>query len=260
MARVTLLSAMAFDQATYDETRGADPVMRVYGELPASAQPFGVHRVYKGPQGTYEEAFLLVDPDGLVIWERPYSLIELRGEMFEDRFLNFFTQADIKLTSADEHQLVFLIDGGEAARIPVFIDAPESMRSTGVIDEAMKKAFQKGALLWLSIPQKDGTTVHRGTWYVFDAGRIYVIFGGPGEQELPNLADCDQVEVHIKAKDVMATIATVTAGVEVVLNDSDEFARIATAALGERLNSLDGRGAVDRWRETCKMVKLSPDV
>ncbi len=259
MSRVTLLSAMAFDKATYDETGGADPVIRVFGELPAVAQPFGVHRVYRGPQGSYEEAFLLLDPEGYVIWERQYALIELRGEMFEDRFMDFF-KPDAKISAPGEHTLVFLIDGGEAARIPVFIDAPESLRSTGVVDEAMKKSFQKGALLWLSIPQPDGTTAHRPAWYVFDADHIYVIFGGEGEQQLPHLADNDVVQVHIKAKDIKATIATIDAAVEVVPNDSDEFTRIATMGLGERLNSTDGQGAAERWRETCKMVKLRPDV
>lgn len=259
MSRVTLLSAMAFDKATHDETGGADPVIRVYGELPAVAQPFGVHRVYKGPQGSYEEAMLLLDPDGLVIWERPYTMMELRGEMFEDRFMHFF-KPDVKIASSGEHALVFLIDGGEAARIPVFIDAPESLASTGVVDEAMKKSFQKGALLWLSIPQKDGTTAHRPAWYVFDGGNIYVIFGGPDEQQLPNLADCDQVKVNIKAKDIKATIAVVDAAVSLVPNDSDEFAKIATLGLAARLNSTDGRGAADRWRETCQMAKLVPAV
>lgn len=257
MSRVKLLSAMAFDQATYEETGGADPVIRVRGELPAVAQPFGVHRVYKGPQGSYEEAILLLDAEGLVIWERPYRLIELRGEMFEDRFLNSY-KTDAKVMSSEEHTMVFLIDGGEVARVPVFIDAPESIRSGGVIDEAMKKSFQKGALLWLTIPQKDGSVAHRGTWYVFDADSIYVIFGGEGEQQLPNLEACEAVDVHIKSKDIHATIATVEADVTLVDNDSDEFAKIATAALGERLNAPDGRAAAERWRETCRMAKLTP--
>lgn len=256
MARVELLSAMAFDQQTYEASGVADPAIRVLGELPATARPFGLHRVYRGPQGAYEEAILLLDPDDVVVWERPYRVVELRGEMFEDRFLDQ-VRADVKIDSPGEHTLVFLIGGVEVGRVPVFIDAPDSIRSSGVVDEAIAAAFKKGALLWLTIPQPDGTRVHRPAWYVWDGGKLHVLTG-PDEQDLPHLADCDEVEVHVKAKDVKVLIATVPATVEVVPNDSDEFDRIAQLGLGERLNATDGQGAAERWKRTCQLVALTP--
>ncbi|MDX1660127.1 MAG: hypothetical protein R3343_15015, partial [Nitriliruptorales bacterium] len=108
MPSVKLLSAMAYHLETYEEQGIADPVIQVLGELPAGAQPFGVNRVYKGAQGVYEEVILLLDPEGLVIWERPSRFVQLRGEMFEDLFRDQ-VRADIRIESADEHTLVFLL-------------------------------------------------------------------------------------------------------------------------------------------------------
>ncbi|MBW3664512.1 MAG: hypothetical protein KY469_15535 [Actinobacteria bacterium] len=256
MARVKLLSAMAFDEASFAESGIADPALRVYGELPATARPFRVQRVYQGAQGTYEEALLLLDPDDVVIWERPYRFIELRGEMFEDRFDGLIRE-DIKLGSADEHTLVFLIDGAEAGRIPVFVDAPESASALGVLDEAMQDALKRGAIIWLRIPQPDGRVVGKPAWYVLDGGRIYVL-SGPSEQILDDIEHADQVEVHVKSKDLQATVAVADADVEVIDNHSDEFDRIATLGMGTRLNLPDGDGALERWRNSCVLVALSP--
>jgi len=71
MARVQLMSAMAYDVDTYESTGVADPVIRVLGELPGTSQPFSIHRVYKGSQGTYEEVLVLVDADDTVTGRAP---------------------------------------------------------------------------------------------------------------------------------------------------------------------------------------------
>jgi hypothetical protein len=256
MPRAKLMSAMAYDLATYSEQGYADPVIRVLGELPSASQPFGVNRVYKGAQGVVEETLLLLDPDGVVVWEGPSRFIELRGEMFEDLF-RAEVHDRIDIESVDEHRLVFLLDGSEVGRIPVFIDAPESLESAGVLVDAAETALKKGSVLWLDIPQQDGSTATRPAWYVQQGPKVFVIKGG-AEQQLPNLEHCDVVDMIVKSKDISATIGVMQADVRVVDNDSDEFDRIATQGMGTRLNLKDGEGALERWRQTCRMVELSP--
>lgn len=258
MARVKLLSAMAFDVETYESAGTPDPVIKVRGELPSVSQPFSIHRVYKGAQGVYEEVMVLVDPDRVVIWESQPRLIELRGEMFEDLFRRQVSDR-IAITSAREHQLVFYLDGDIAGRIPVFIDASESLREQGVLGDAAETALKKGSILWLTIPQQDGTSLSRPAWYVQQGKKLFLIKGGEGEQELPNLEHCDVVRVTVKSKEVKATIGEMDADVRVV-DDEDEFERIATLGMGTRLNLPDGEAALDRWKRTCTMVELTPRV
>lgn len=256
MARVKLLSAMAYDRETYAAEGVADPVIKVYGELPGTARPFDVHRVYQGPQGVYEESLLLLDPEGIVLWEREPQLLELRGMMFEDLFRSQL-RTDVRIDDPGEHHLVFLFDGHEVGRIPVFIDAPQSLRTAGVLPEAAETALKKGSVLWLTIPQLDGSELSRPAWYVQQGRKVFVLSGG-SEQRLPNLEHNDVVRMTVKSKDVHAAIGELSASVRVVDNASDEFDRIATLGMGTRLNLRDGDGALERWRRECTMVELTP--
>lgn len=256
MARVKLLGAVAFDRATLAEQGITDPALVVLGELPGAARPFSIRRLYQGPQGSYEESFLLLDPDGVVIHERPYRYIELSGEMFEDQFEDT-VRSDVTIEQSGEHQLVFLIDGGEVGRIPVFIEAPESLAASGALDDALAASLKKSAVVWLDIPQPDGSDVRRPAWYVYDAGKVHVLTG-PGEQDLTGIGAVDEVRMTVKSKDLRAEVGEVPASVEVIDNGSEEFSRIGELGLGVRLNSPDGPAALDRWRETCTMVALTP--
>ncbi|MFA9444371.1 hypothetical protein [Egicoccus sp. AB-alg6-2] len=255
MARVQLMSAMAYDIEKHESTGLADPVIRVLGELPGTSQPFGIHRVYKGSQGTYEEVLVLVDPDGTVIWESHPRYVELRGAMFEDLFRRQVDER-IPITSNGEHTLVFYLDGQIAGRVPVFIDAPESVTSAGVLLEAAETALKKGSICWIRIPQPDGTTLSRPAWYVQQGSKLFVV-KGETEQALPHLEDNDVVTVVVKSKDIKAAIGELTCDVRVV-TDADEFDKIAALGLGTRLNLPDGEAALERWRAQCTVVELSP--
>ncbi|GGI08831.1 hypothetical protein [Egicoccus halophilus] len=255
MARVQLMSAMAFDIDKHESTGVADPVIRVLGELPGTAQPFGIHRVYKGSQGTYEEVLVLVDPDGTVIWESAPRYVELRGAMFEDLFRRRVEER-IPITSGAEHVLVFYLDGEIAGRIPVFIDAPESVTSAGVLLEAAETALKKGSICWIRIPQPDGSTLSRPAWYVQQGAKLFVV-KGETEQRLPNLEHNDVVSVVVKSKEIKATIGELTCDVRVI-GDEEEFERIAALGLGTRLNLPDGNAALERWKQHCTVVELTP--
>ena len=255
MSRVKLLSGMAYDLETFRETGVADPVIRVLGELPAGSQPFEINRVYKAPQGVYEEVLAIADPDGRVIWESAPRVRELRGQMFEDLFRDQISQR-VPIASTKEHTLAFYLDGQLAARVPVFIDAPESVQASGVLMEASETALKKGAICWLTIPQRDGVALTRPAWYV-QQGQTLFVLKGPKEQELPGLENARQVTLTVKSKDIKATIGAMTADVRVVTDDA-EFERVASMGLGTRLNLQDGEAALQRWKDTCTLVELTP--
>jgi hypothetical protein len=255
MSRVKLMSAVAFDLDTFESSDVADPVIRILGEPPAVAQPFGINRVYKGPQGVYEEVLALADPDGTIIWESQPRVLELRGMMFEDLFRREVRDG-FQITALGEHTLVFYLDGQLAGRIPVFIDAPESVQGAGVLLEAAETALKKGSICWLTIPQAGGGEVVRPAWYVQQGQKLFVL-KGDGEQQLPGLEAASSVTLTVKSKDVKATIGTMPCDVRVV-TDAAEFERIAGMGLGTRLNLPDGDGALQRWKDTATIVELTP--
>jgi len=252
---VKVLSAVAFDVANFDATGRADPAVRVLAELPAKTEPFHVNRVYKGAQGRYEEVLAVADPSGTVVWESEPRLLQLRGEMYEDLF-RMRVDTPFVISDAGEHTLLLYIDGQLVARVPLFVDAPRSLIASGATMDAVETALKKGSIVWLDIPQPGGSVVQRPAWYVQEGRTIYVIKGG-SEQELPGLESAGTVTVVVKSKDIKATIAQLPAGVRVV-TDGDEFDRIAALGMGTRLNLLDGQGALERWRNECVIVHLTP--
>ena len=255
MSRVKLLSGMAYDLESYESSGVADPVIRVKGELPGGSQPFALHGVYKGSQGRYEEVVAVADPEGEVIWESKPRVIELRGQMFEDLFRRTVRDR-IQISSLREHTLAYYLDGQLVARVPVFIDAPDSVQTSGVLLEAAETALKKGSILWLTIPQSDGSSLSRPAWYV-QQGQTLFVLKGPQEQELPGLEQVREVTITVKSKDVKATIGSMPAAVRVVTDD-EEFERVATMGMGTRLNLRDGEGALQRWKDTCTLVELTP--
>lgn len=257
MPYVELLSAIVFDHASRDEAEGTvDPAIVVPGELPASAEPFVVDRVYQGPQGRYDESFVVVGPGGEVAYQHPWGRVTLRGEMFEDRFRDV-VRADVTIASADEHALVLLVNDYEVGRVPVFIEAPESVIAAGVLADALDAALKKSAIIWLTIPQPRGQPIAKPAWFVYQGGKVYVLTG-PAEQDLTNIALADEVTLTVRSKEVRSRVASVPAKVRVVRNDSDEFDRLIQIGLGTRLNLPDGDAALDRWKQTCTLVELSP--
>ncbi|MBW3562245.1 MAG: hypothetical protein KY437_07085 [Actinobacteria bacterium] len=257
MLNVELLSAVVFDHDTWDQETGTiDPAIVARGELPARARPFVVDRVYRAPAGHYDESFAIIDQHGQVVYQHEYARIVLRGEMFEDRYRDT-VRANPVFSSADEHTMVFLVSDQEVGRIPIFVDAPDSAKAAGVMNDVLSSTLKKSAIIWLTIPQPDGSTVTRPAWFVYQDGKVFVLTG-PDEQDLTNIDRAEQVELTARSKDVRAAVGTVPAVVRVVDNDSDEFAQIAEAGLSTRLNLEDGHDALERWRSTCTMVELTP--
>jgi len=125
-----------------------------------------------------------------------------------------------------------------------------------VLMDAAETALKKGSLCWLTIPQEDGSELSRPAWYVQQGQNLFVL-KGPKEQELPGLEHAREVTLTIKSKEVKATIGTMPAAVRVV-TDEEEFERIATMGMGTRLNLKDGQDALQRWKDTCTLVELSP--
>jgi hypothetical protein len=268
MARADLHYALALDAEIYQASQVdpslLDPVVRAAGGIPGPARPVTVVRDYQGPQGQYAEQFVLTDLRGTEVFRSPVRRLALRGEMFEDRFVT--TLRDVYLQDGDEHRLTFLVDDDEVGTIPVFIESGLGGDPRVAAEETFKKALQKGAIIWLTVPSTEppgrrGKSAARDhdqpVWFVYDGGKVYV-FTGPTEQQVPGLADAEQVVITARSKDDRSAVSRVPATVRVIPPDDELFTRIGRAGLGRRLNLPDGDGALERWRANCALVELSP--
>ena len=270
MARADLHNAIVLDNEIYEASRVdaslLDPIVRVDGGLPGTANPVAVVRDYQGPQGTYIEHFILRDKSGRELVRSNYRRVELRGEMFEDRFVDLLR--NLRIERGDEHEITFFVDDVEVGSIPVFVESGLGGDPAVAARETFGKAVSKGMVVWLTVPQAPPTTGRRRkrtpasitqpVWYVWTDGKVYVL-NGPTEQEVPGLIEAAQVEITARSKDLRSRVSRVPATTRVLTAEDPTFDLVARMGLGRRLNLPDGDGAFDRWKQRCVLVELTPD-
>jgi hypothetical protein len=133
-----------------------------------------------------------------------------------------------------------------------------------LIAEATKRA----GLIWISVP---GTAVPVGAggavpdrprpvWHVWrDAAYVLI---GPGEQDVPGLAEAPLVTVSVASKDTGGLLVRWAARVSRVEPGSAEWSGIIGALLAGRLNEPENPGGpspAERWAQTGNVYRLTPD-
>src|SRR5215207_9541433 len=218
--------------------------------------PFSVRRSYTGAGGWYREAMAVLAPNGDVVWRSPERALTLRGSSKIDTFTD--EVHGVAVDSDDDHELVLLVNGDEVGRVPMAVldeDPPWSSGSeTDVLDEALKKS----TVVWVEVPGEGGTDGRAvPVWYGTLDGRVYVLVGG-SEQHVPGLAEATRVTLVARSKEQQSLVAEVEASARVVDPKDPLFGRVAAVLLPRRLNLRDGEQAVDRWRNECTLVELTP--
>ncbi len=219
--------------------------------------PFQVRRSYTGPGGWYTESMALLAPNGDVAWRGHKRNITLRGANKIDTFVDVVDDAVV--TSADDHELVFLLGAAqEVGRVPVAIldeDPPYADASGSAV---LAEALKKGTVVWIDVPGTDGTAGRPvAAWYGTLDGRVYVLCGG-AEQRIPGLAEADTVILSARSKELQSLVSRVEASARVVPPADPLFNRVVPVLLPRRLNLRDGEAAADRWRKECTLVELTP--
>lgn len=265
MARATLHRAVLVDRDALAEASGdpgaVDPVVRV-ATLPGTAAPAVAHRTYRGPQGHYLEHVALLGPDGAERYRSPRRPMVLEGESVTTDVSTEVT--GVEVDSAEEHTLVCYVDKAEVGRVPVFVETPDGGDPRLAVKHTLTQALKKSTILWVTIPQTDkrgrpAKPEHRPVWFVADGTTVYVL-SGPDEQELPGIDAVDEVTLSARGKDAQSQIAAIPCAVEAVDVDDPRYARFESQALTRRLNLSDGDSAAQRWRQTCRLYALTPQL
>ncbi|CAN5888577.1 hypothetical protein BH23ACT10_BH23ACT10_04610 [soil metagenome] len=266
LARADLHQAFAIDRDVYEAARTdravLDPIVRINGGVPGTARPFMVVREYQGPQGTYVESFVLTDPHGATLTTPSPGRITLRGEAFEDRFLSEIR--NVTINQLGEHRLTFYIGDDEVGDVPVFVE-PEGGGSARTAAEAtFAAALKKSTIMWVTVPPRPNgrrriAPEHtQPVWFVTEGDKIYLLHG-PGEQQVPGLGETPTVRLNARGKDTRSLVADVVCDVEIVPPDDERWDKVTQKASTRRLNMSDaGDTTIERWRETCQLLELTP--
>lgn len=115
------------------------------------------------------------------------------------------------------------------------------------------EATKKSGLLWIAV----GDARPAPAWHLWKDDRAYVVVG-PGEQQVPGLAEADRCTVTVRSSDNGGRIVSWRAAVRRVPPDGEEWDEVLPALLAGRLNLPDAAAARQRWADTAAVLRLDP--
>ncbi len=139
-------------------------------------------------------------------------------------------------------------------------DPAGTQPDAALIAEVTKRA----GVIWVEVAGRRP----RAVWHVWirgaagpgSAGAAYLLTG-PGEQDVPGLADVDRVEVTVPAREPGEVACHWTADVVRVEPAGAEWEAVIGPLLAGRLNEPLAAGetsAAERWARTCLVSRLQP--
>ena len=219
-----------------------------------AAFPFVVWRRLSGPGGMYMDAAEVPGPEvePIAFIERKY---ELDGESIVQEVVDVFR--DVTFPGPGTYKLQYFVYDDMLLEVPFEVvqsDPPYGAVVPGPVDAALSKS----TIVWISVPQDDGTEITKPVWYGYDEGRVYVLTG-EGEQDVPGLAgDSRHVRLIVRSKDVQSRVGDVACVTQTLAKDANWDPIARDVLVGRRLNLRDGEKAVERWKRECEIVMLTP--
>jgi hypothetical protein len=130
---------------------------------------------------------------------------------------------------------------------------------TGDRDSALGRALveetcRKSSLVWLRPAGADRAVA---AWHVFTDGAVHVVGGGI-EQDLPEVADGDEVEVTVRSKDTGGRQLCFAATVSTVRPGDPAWDVVVPELHAKRLNPPDGEAQPERWARESRVLRLEP--
>jgi hypothetical protein len=122
--------------------------------------------------------------------------------------------------------------------------------TAALVDEACRKS----SLLWLRPVSTDRAVA---VWHVVTEGAVHVVGGGI-EQELPDLADGEQVEVTVRSKDTGGRLVSFVAVARQVSPEDPSWDAVVADLHAKRLNPPDGEAQPQRWERESRVLRLEP--
>ena len=218
------------------------------------AYPFVVVRTLAGPGGLYLDACDIVDADGksLGTWEKRF---ELDGESKPRTLVTELR--DIEFPGPGTYTLQYFVFDDVIGTF-TFTAVQGAAPAAGIVPGPLDAALSKSTIAWVQVPQGDGQIVEKPVWYGYEDGRVYVLVGGEGEQQIPGIFEAGTIGLLARSKDKRSKVAEAECVVEKLPKDA-EWERLARDLLiGRRLNLTDGDAAVGRWKQTSEIACLLP--
>jgi hypothetical protein len=258
VARAELVFANVLDARLWEsQGQGGQPLVHSIS-LPGRALAFVVARYWKAPQGFVSEHFELIAPSGKTAYaseRRPRRMI---GQMDLTQIVDVVEDAVFEELGV--YAASFLLEGEVQGQVEFQLllqAAPQALPKD--VEDGLKKSD----VIWVGI-EANGRDRAVPVWFAYRQGRIYLVHcsdAGSGEQQVPGLPDAPELVVVTRRKGRETRADRFYAAVRLIEPDNPEFDGLA-GLLADRRRDRHGppEEAVKRWRSSCLIAELTPEV
>ena len=224
---------------------------------PGPALPFVVFRAWKVPTGYVSEELRLIGPSGRTIYRWGPVPRRMVGAM--DLTTELDTIEDAVLDETGTYVASFILNGeilGEI-EVPVYVQVAPTK-----LPKETEDGLKKSDVIWIGTAGSNGKRRTVPAWFGYKDGKILVLSQkepGADEQTVPGVPDAQQLVVVTRRKGRDTSLEEFYAAQRTLEGPEWEA---AAKVLADKRKSRAGPPAdsIDRWRGSCYIVELTPDV
>jgi hypothetical protein len=251
-----LISAAVVDQRVWDAYgENASDGVYLVGQ-PGPALPFVIFRAWKVPTGFVSEEVRLVGPSGRTLYRWGPSVRRMKGAMNLTIELDVVTDAVLEETGT--YLASFILDGEIVGELefPVYVQAAAQK-----LPKETEEGLRKSDVIWVGT-RANGHKKLAPVWFAYKDGKIYLLSKreqGADEQSVPGVPDARELLVVTRRKGRDTALQEFNAAQRVLEGPEWEA---AAKVLVDRRRSRVGppEEAIGRWRGSCDIVELTPNV
>ncbi len=251
-----LISAAVVDERVWNGYRENAPDGVYLVGQPGPALPFVLFRAWKVPTGYVAEEVRLVGPSGRTLYRWGPQVRRMKGAM--DLTVEQDVVSDAALEETGTYVASFILDGEIVGEIefPVYVQtAPQKL------SKETEDGLRKSDVIWVGT-RANGHKRMAPVWFAYKDGKIYLLSKrepGPDEQSVPGVPEAKELVVVTRRKYRDTSLQEFTAAQRSL--DGAEW-EAAAKILADRRRSRNGppEESIGRWRGTCDIVELTPNV
>jgi hypothetical protein len=223
---------------------------------PGPALPFVMFRAWKVPVGFVTEEVRFIGPSGRTIHRWDPRVRRMAGAM--DLTTEVDVVEDAVFTETGTFVASFILDGQIVGELefPIYVQAAPSKLAKETED-----GLKKSDVIWVGT-ETNGRRRTAPVWFAYKNGKILLVSQrepGPEEQTVPGVPDAPELVVVTRRKGRDTSLEEFSAAQRVLQGAEWEA---AAKVLADRRRSRVGPpgDAIKRWRTSCDIVELVPNV
>ncbi|MGH2679818.1 MAG: hypothetical protein ACRDG8_04955 [Actinomycetota bacterium] len=251
-----LISAAVVDERVWDAYQETAPDGIYLVGQPGPALPFVVFRAWKVPTGFVTEEIRLVGPSGRTLYRWGPQVRRMKGAM--DLTTEVDRLDDAVLEESGTYVASFILEGEIIGEIefPVYVQTAAQK-----LPKETEEGLRKSDVIWVGT-RVNGHKRMAPVWFTYKDGKIFLLSkreSGVEEQTVPGVPEAQELVVVTRRKGRDTSLQEFTAAQRLL--EGPEWEK-AAKMLVDRRRSRVGPPAdsLSRWRGTCDIVELTPNV